>query len=176
LEQANAFLDSVPGCGALLLDLIDNVVLQTGCDETMVRSIVLRNFESNGMLIWRSTSRRGGPLGTVNRMRRLLRNLGYTDLRDDYPLTAVPTRGDRAVLLAFDGTDPAVLCYPVNPGEVGDPMIREAALFQAAAVAQGVTSRFVWVSDGLSDLFYDFRMRLVLSELPYRITTGTVGP
>ena len=82
----------------------------------------------------------------------------------------------RDVLLAFDGTDPAVLCYPVNPGEVGDPMIREAALFQAAAVAQGVTSRFVWVSDGLSDLFYDFRMRLVLSELPYRITTGTVGP
>jgi hypothetical protein len=171
LESAQAYLDRVPGAGALLSDLIDNVVLQTGCDAASVRAVVIRNFESNGVLVWRSTGNWGGILGTVSRMRSVLRNLGYSDLRDDYPLTAVPSRADRAVLLAFDGADPAVLCYPVAPGEVGNPMIREAAMFQAGAVAPGVTSRYVWVSDGINDFFYDFHARLAIGELPYKRST-----
>jgi hypothetical protein len=46
-------------------------------------------------------------------------------------------------------------------------MIREAALFQAGAVSQHRTSRFVWVSDGYDDFFYDFHQQTALSRLPH---------
>jgi len=173
VEEADVFLSSVPGGGALLSDLVENVALKTGCDQATVRSVILRNFSSNGELVWKSTGGQGGG-SVVDQMKSALQRLGYTDIRDDYALTGIPSRNDRAALLAFDGQDPAVLCYPTNPGEVFDPMIREAALFQAGEVGLNQTAHYVWVSDGIDDFFYDFRGRVVIAQLPTRKTAVVV--
>jgi hypothetical protein len=173
LVEADDFLSSVPGEGALLADLVDHVALKTGCEEKIVRSVILRNYPSNGHLVWKA---KGGVHAdaTISHMKRTLQCLGYTDLRHNYPLTAIPERDDHAALIAFEGSEPVVLCYPVYRSEVGDPLIREAAFFQAGAVAINHTAHYVWVSDGVDDFFYDFRRSVVISELPSHKPTVVV--
>jgi hypothetical protein len=171
VAEADSYLSQVPGEGALLTDLVANVSLKTGIDDKTVQSVVLRNFQSNGRLVWRADNTVAtGVNGTIAQMRATLLNLGYTDIRQNEPLTAIPQRADRAALLAYNGLVPAVLCYPVERGEVEDPMIREAALFQAGAVTASTTAHYVWVSDNVSDFFYDFSNSVVVSSLPARVT------
>lgn len=94
--------------------------------------------------------------------------LGYTDLRRDVPLMAFPDLDDRAALIAFDSSEPVVLCYPVDRGRSGDPILQEAAKFQASAIGPDQSAQFVWVSDGESDYFYDLGQGTAISRLPAR--------
>jgi hypothetical protein len=168
VNAADAFLASVPDGGALLSHLVENVALTTGYDEATVTSVVLRNFESNGLLVWRVGVGLAGPGRIVAHMKMALHRLGYEEIRQDYPLTGIPERRDRAALLAFDCEEPVILCYPVSRGQVADPLIREAALFQAGAVSPRHRAHFVWVSDCIDDFFYNFNARVVISHLPAR--------
>jgi hypothetical protein len=165
---ADAFLASVPDGGALLSHLVENVALKTGYDLAMVSSVILRNFDSNGLLVWRAGIGLAGPGRIVAHMQRALHYMGYEEFRHDYPLTGIPERRDRAALLAFVCDMPAILGYPVSRGQVSDPLIREAALFQAGSVSPHHRARFVWVSDGIDDFFYDFYANIVISHLPPR--------
>ena len=92
--------------------------------------------------------------------------LGYADLRKDVPLMAFPDLDDMAALVAFDGHEPVVLCYPVDRGRSGDPILQEAAKFQASAIGPDQSAQFVWVSDGESDYFYDLGRDTAISKLP----------
>jgi hypothetical protein len=58
VAETNAFLDSVPGRGALLVDTVSHVSRATGQDtkhdnKEMVREVILRHFRSNGQLVWK---------------------------------------------------------------------------------------------------------------------------
>lgn len=102
----------------------------------------------------------------LSRMREALTELGYDDLRSNYPLAAFPDMEDSAALIAFDGHDPAVLCYPVDVGRVDDPVLQEAAKFQAGSVGPDETAQFVWVSDGEANYFFDMGQNTAIPELP----------
>lgn len=97
-----------------------------------------------------------------------LQELGYTDLRSEHPLRAFPDMDDVASLVVYDGSNPVVLCYPVDKGQIGDPVLHEAAKFQASAIEIDQSAQFVWVSDGESDLFYDLGRDTAISMLPAR--------
>ncbi len=102
------------------------------------------------------------------RMTSHLQELGYTDLRPEHPLRAFPDMEDIASLVAYDDSDPVVLCYPVDRGRIGDPILQEAAKFQASAIGPDQSAQFVWVSDGESDYFYDLGRDTAISKLPTR--------
>jgi type I restriction enzyme M protein len=91
----------------------------------------------------------------LSRMHQHLTELGYTDLHPNYPLAAFPDMEEKAALIAFDDDDPVVLCYPVEAGGADDPVLQEAAKFQAGSVGPDQTAQFVWVSDGEVDYFFD---------------------
>jgi type I restriction enzyme M protein len=100
------------------------------------------------------------------RMRERLTELGYDDLRFDHPLEAfAEVQQDKAALVAFDGDAPVILCYPVEVGHVDDPILQEAAKFQACSVGQE-EAQFAWVSDGEADYFFDVGRETAISELP----------
>ena len=100
------------------------------------------------------------------RIREALAELGYDDLRANYPLTAFPDMEERAALIAFDGDDPVVLCYPVDVGQVGSPVLQEAAKFQAGSVGADQAAQFVWVSDGEANYFFDLGRGTPIPALP----------
>jgi hypothetical protein len=176
LTLADDYLDKVPGQGAMLADLIDNIAMLTRYDTGRIGAVIRRNFQSNGTLVWRSRDDRGTYAGIVAQMKAGLLDHGYSDVRENYPLTAISTRRDRAALLAFDGSKAVVLCYPVYLGVVADPMVRQAALFQAGAVSTDQTGHFVWVSDGVDDFFYDFHARTAIDRLPRRPASTGAPP
>lgn len=95
-----------------------------------------------------------------------LTELGYDDLRLNCPLTAFPDMEDIAALIAFDGGDPVVLCYPVDVGKVDDPVLQEAAKFQAGSVRPEQTAQFVWLSDGKANYFFDMGSSTAIPTLP----------
>jgi len=108
------------------------------------------------------------PLGhpALASMREKLAELGYDDLRPNYPLAAFPDMDETAALIAFDGDDPVVLCYPVDVGRVDDPVLQEAAKFQAGSVGTDQAAQFVWVSDGEADYFFDIGRGTAIPTLP----------
>src|SRR5262249_15636238 len=76
-----------------------------------------------------------------------------------------------------DGTDPLVLCYPVDEGEARDSSYQEAARFQAGAVAPQKMARIAWVSDGDESYIFDMERDRVLARLPRRedlVSTSSV--
>ena len=95
-----------------------------------------------------------------------LTELGYTDLRTNYPLRAFPDMQETAALVAFDGDEPVVLCYPVEAGQVGDPRLQEAAKFQASAIGPTQSAPFFWVSDGEAHYCYDIGRAAALHTPP----------
>ena len=99
-------------------------------------------------------------------MRKVLTELGYDDLRSNYLLAAFPDMEDPAALIAFDGHDPVVLCYPVDVGRVDDPVLQEAAKFQAGSVGPDKTAQFVWVSDGEGNYLFDMVRGAAIPALP----------
>ena len=102
----------------------------------------------------------------LSQMRETLTELGYDDLRPNYRLAAFPDMEDTAALIAFDDDDLVVLCYPVDTGRVDDPVLQEAAKFQAGSVAPDQTAQFVWVSDGEADYFFDMGRNTAIPALP----------
>lgn len=102
----------------------------------------------------------------LQQMRETLADLGYDDLRPGYPLAAFPDMEDMAALIAFDGGDPVVLCYPVDAGGVNDPVLQEAAKFQAGSVGPEQTAQFVWLSDGEANYFFDMGRNTAIPALP----------
>jgi len=102
-----------------------------------------------------------------NMMARLM-ELGYTELRSNYPLPEVPDEGETAAVVAFDDGLPVVLCYPVDAGRVGDAILQEAAKFQAYSVDSQNPARFVWLGDGEADYFFDIGRDTAIPKLPAR--------
>jgi type I restriction enzyme M protein len=100
------------------------------------------------------------------RMHETLTDYGYLDLRAGYSLQAFPDMEEVAALIAFDDDEPVVLCYPVDTGCVDDPVLQEAAKFQAGSVGPDNTAHFVWVSDGQADYFFDMGRDIAISALP----------
>lgn len=164
VDEARAYLKDIPTRGALLDNLVDHVCLRTGYETDRVRSIILRNFKSNDRLVWLE-DRHGGTL--LNDMRRSLQSLGYRDVRNRVPLAEIPGEERWADLVAFTDNRATVLCYIAPKGAVEDPATREAAMFQAVAVDGEHSARFIWISDGDEDYFFDLRLQRVISELPH---------
>jgi type I restriction enzyme M protein len=102
----------------------------------------------------------------VQQMCETLIELGYDDLRPNYPLTAFPDMEDVAALVAFDGDDAVVLCYPVDTGGVDDPVLQEAAKFQAGSVGPEQTAHFAWLSDGEANYVFDMGRNTAIPALP----------
>lgn len=103
----------------------------------------------------------------LSKMREVLTDLGYDDLRANYPLAVYADMKQKAALVAFEGDDPVVLCYPVDVGRVDDPVFQEAAKFQACTIVTGErTAQFVWVSDGVADYFFDIGRNTAIPTLP----------
>jgi len=102
----------------------------------------------------------------LNGMSEKLVELGYQDLRLDVPLLAFSDMLEKAALVAFDEEIPVVLCYPVQPGQVNEPVLQEAAKFQASAIGFDQSAYFVWVSDGESHYFYDIGRDSAIPRLP----------
>lgn len=169
------YLNNVPSGGALLNSVVDNVVLETDYDRDIVLSVIMRNFVISGPVV---TNRRQVVLAEVEQlveedpvvewMREVLTERGYTGIRSDYVLTRFPDTDESAALVAFEGDDPQVLCYPVNEGDVDNPWLQEAAKFQAGAIAPGKAAHCVWVSDGISSYVFDMVRDRVLASLPSR--------
>ena len=102
----------------------------------------------------------------LKRMMARLTELGYADLRTDYPLPVVPDESEAAAMVAFDEGLPVVLCYPVDVSRVGDAILQEAAKFQAFSVDTQNPARFVWISDGDADYFFDIGRDTAIPKLP----------
>lgn len=104
----------------------------------------------------------------IKHMKTRLTELGYTEIRSNYPLSEVPDQGETAALVAFDNALPVVLCYPVDAGRVGDAILQEAAKFQAFSVDSQNPACFVWLSDGEADYFFDIGRDTAIPKLPAR--------
>lgn len=111
----------------------------------------------------------------IAQMSARLNELDYQDLRYDYPLVASEGMAERAALVAFDDGIPVVLCYPVETGQTTNPALQEGAKFQAVVVQPGETARFVWLSDGASDYFFDTGQESALTHLPGRMEWRTAA-
>jgi len=176
--SAQTYLNSIPQGGALLSSVVNHVALTTGYPIDIIRSVVLRNFVSNGTVVRNQPAPGENPLQNpvVQRMQQALTELGYTDLRADCPLLAMPDTQEKAALVAFDGDTPLVLCYPAVRS-VNSPQEREAARFQAATISDDKSARFVWVSDGVSNYYLDTERDLAIAALPpYVASGGTAKP
>jgi len=162
------YLDRIPSGGATLNALVDHVVLDTDYDSSIVRSVIERHFVVVGPVVTNrcvvDTETRANTVSGW--MADVLRERGYQDLREDVELTGVPDLNEKAELIAFDGAEPLVLCYPVNDYEVENPSYHEAAKFQAGVVAPGKMARIAWVSDGHSNFIFDMTLDRVLARLP----------
>jgi hypothetical protein len=99
------------------------------------------------------------------RMRNILRDRGYKDIRYDVRLPAFSDTDERAAMVAYVGDAPQVLCFPIDGG-VDDPKVREAASFQARALDPDRPARYVWISDGNTDYFRDVKTDVALASLP----------
>lgn len=164
---AQAYLDSIPQGGALVSSVVNHVALTTGYPPDIIRTVVLRNFVSNGTVVRNQPADQAHPHQNpiVQRMQQTLAGLGYTDLRHDCPLAALPDAQEQAALVAFDGDTPLVLCYPAATS-ANSPQEREAARFQAAAISPDKTARFVWVSDGTANYYLDTERDIAIAALP----------
>jgi len=168
LDLVDAFLSQVPGDGARLRRVVDNVVLETDYDRDIVTSIIKRNYINNGNVISKTRTIEDIETkdSTKDYMRDILIQRGFEDIRSDVDLTGLPELEDAAALVAYRNGEPVVLCYPVADGEVDDSGNQEAAIFQANAIAPGQVASFVWVSDGDSNYIYDVAADQVVSRLP----------
>jgi type I restriction enzyme M protein len=93
---------------------------------------------------------------------------GYTDLRANCRLPVLLDEGETAALVAFDDGLPVVLCYPVDTGRVNDALLQEAAKVQAFSVDHQNPARFVWLSDGVTNYFFDIGRETAIPRLPAR--------
>jgi hypothetical protein len=170
IKGAEDYLGEVPASGAMLDVVVENVALETGYDQDIIKSVLQRHFVNNGVVILnkREVSVTAPVDPVLDWMKDELRRLGYDDLKTDFELTTFPDLEETAALVAFDGGEPAVVCLPVDPGEVDDAAYREAARFQSAAVAPGKTARFAWVSDGVLSYVYDMKENRTIAKLPPR--------
>jgi type I restriction enzyme M protein len=98
-------------------------------------------------------------------MREGLEALGY-DVRSDVSLTAFPDSQDVAALIGYDNDEPVVLCFPVASDQVADPVLQEAAKFQAGAVGSDQTAHYVWISDGVANYYYTMERETAIAALP----------
>lgn len=179
IDLVTDYLEQVPSGGATLNAVVDHVVLETDYDAGIVRSVIERHFVVVGPVV---SNQSVVDIDTramdtvVDWMEDVLRQQGYSDFREDYKLTGIPDLDEEAALVAFDGEDPAVLCYPVDDGEVDNPAYFEAAKFQAGVIAPGKVARVAWVSDGHSSYIFDMEQDRVLTRLPRRRDRDTPDP
>ncbi|MDQ2732911.1 MAG: hypothetical protein M3Y56_14730, partial [Armatimonadota bacterium] len=168
VTRTRAYLRQFSAHSALVTSVVSNVSLATGYPQDVVRAAVLRHFVSSGPFVRdqsaSNTSPREGQV--LSNMAHVLTGLGYHDLRYDCPLKAFPDMGGTAALVAFAAAKPLILCYPTDGQGSQDPTIREEARFQAAAVDPDGGARFVWVSDGSQDYFFDAEGDLAIAALP----------
>jgi hypothetical protein len=99
-------------------------------------------------------------------MHQVLKSLGY-EVRMNVPLAAFDDLEEKASLVAYDGEEPIVVCFPVSHG-ADDAAIREAARFQAHALDPKRPARFIWVGDETGDYFLDIGKDEAVSSLPAR--------
>lgn len=105
----------------------------------------------------------------LDRMYQTLEELGYTDLRSPYLLLLLSDLegvDDKAALVAFDYGEPVILCHPVESGLVDDEVVQMDAQFKAGSVGPDQIARYVWVSDGKHDHFFDMVKMSAISALP----------
>lgn len=103
----------------------------------------------------------------LQRMRETLEGLGYTDLRSPFTLMEIePGKREQAALVAFDGNEPVVLCHPVEEGEAEKPAVQDEAKFKAGIVMLDKVARYVWVSDGDFDIYFNMARESPVSDLP----------
>lgn len=168
------YLDGIPQGGALVSSVVNHVALTTGYPLDIIRTVVLRNFVSNGVVM-RNQPPEEAPAHTnpiVARMQQTLADLGYADLRTDCPLLALPDTEEKAALAAFESGAPLVLCYAAH--SANSPREREAARFQAAALSPDKAARYVWVSDGARNYYLDTERDVAIAALPaHASSTGT---
>ncbi|MDD5367601.1 MAG: N-6 DNA methylase [Anaerolineaceae bacterium] len=110
-----------------------------------------------------------GADGVLERMRQALQELGYTDLRSPYRLSGfagLEGIEDTAALVAFDQGDPVVLCHPAPSGQVDNEAIQKDAQFKAGSVGLDQIARYVWVSDGSFDYYFDMAKESAVQALP----------
>jgi hypothetical protein len=174
LAAVDSFFSQVPGEGARIDRVIDHVVLETDYDRAIVRSIIKRNYVSNGAVMSKeiasdSISSRDS---TTDYMVDTLRDQGFDDIRFDVELEGLPGLDGEVALIAYQADRPVVVGYPVAAGAVDDSGLREAAIFQASAIAPGVTAQYVWVSDGEASYIYDVAEEQVVANLPVAAASG----
>lgn len=99
-------------------------------------------------------------------MEQHLRAWGYTDLRFEYPVSDLD---ELAALVAFDDAEPIILCYPVAEGQVEIPALQMAAQAQACLL-NSREAKFVWLSDGKADYYFDLVANTTTARLPERET------
>jgi len=177
VNEIERYFDRIPASGAKLQSVVDHVVMRTGYDEGTVSSIIRRHFVHNNTIVTRNQNVEvtASIDPVIDWMRRVLTDHGYTDQREDVELTALPDIAETAALVAFEGGRPAVLCYPCDYGDVNDTALREAAMFEASAIAPGQEAQIVWVSDGTSSYIYDTHSQTVLSDIPQAGESVVIG-
>jgi hypothetical protein len=94
-----------------------------------------------------------------------LHDLGYSEIRSGIEVKGLASGDVRAAVVAYNNGTPAVLCYPVT-SRPQDATHREAAHAQAIAMDPKHPPRYVWVSDGRDDYFFDTERNVALSALP----------
>jgi hypothetical protein len=179
VRAAQAFVDRVPSSGVQLSSVVDHVVLQTGYEPDIVESVIRRRFPNNGTVVWNvDTILPTAEEPAIARMRQVLTDLGYDDVRLDVPLEGLPqevadaeTEPEKAAVVACTGDEPVILGYPVEVGAVDNPYVHEAAKTQALALEPAHPAAYVWVSDGVRDYFYDIARDAAVASLPARRET-----
>ncbi|HBY97766.1 MAG TPA: hypothetical protein DEP84_28130 [Chloroflexi bacterium] len=112
-----------------------------------------------------------GTEPALDRMRQTLEELGYTELRSPYQLlglAGIEGVEVTAALVAFDQGDPVILCHPVAPGLADKEGVQKDAQFKAGSIGPGQIVRYVWVSDGTYDYFFDMARESAVPALPRR--------
>jgi hypothetical protein len=177
LDLVESFLAKVPGDGARLGRVVDQVVLETDYDRDIVTSIVKRNFLNNGNVLSKERVVDGieSKDSVKDYMRDKLQDRSFEDIREDVKLTGLSDLDDDATLVAYSGSKPVVLCYPVDEGDVENSGVQEAAIFQANAIAPGVAAKYAWVSDGKKNYIYDVEEDQVVTKLPEATTKSTAS-
>ncbi len=103
----------------------------------------------------------------LEKMRARLQELGYSEVIENLELLTIdPDEIKSCPLVACDGEEVVIFCWPVDTGLAQYVAVQDDGVFWSRLIGDGRIAHFVWVSDGDVDYFFDNQRNTSIAELP----------
>jgi hypothetical protein len=166
VASARKFMLRLSQGGATLDDLVHHLRPLTELSDPAISELITRHFLVDGdlVLLCRADTQRTDD-GVPDLLRDYLKALGYDDCRRDVELERIADKSLKAYLVAYKDGVPMVLVYRTPAGQVAVPEMLERARFQARALTRDKGPRYLYLTDGRFNKYFDDRSGQVVAEL-----------